>query len=92
MGIEKLELLEARLMKVVKVVSELREKNAALEKQVGELQSAFTEKSDELTRYQEEKRQVSALQVEAHTLLEEREQIRNKIESMLDSLESVDIV
>ncbi len=92
MGIEKLELLEERLKKVVKVVSQLREKNASLQKQVKDLQGALTEKSEELTRYMEETKDVSALQTEAKTLLEEREQIRRKIESMLDNLESIDIV
>jgi len=92
MGIEKLELLETRLMKVVKAISHLREKNAALEKRVGELQSALAEKTEELLRYREESRQASTLQVEASTLLEERELIRQKIESMLDSLEGVDIL
>ena len=92
MGIEKMELLEERLKKVIQVVSQLREKNAALEKRVNELQEALAQKTGELARYEEESGQVSTLQVEARTLLAEREQIRKKIESMLDNLESIDIV
>lgn len=92
MSVEKLELLEERLMKVVKLVSDLKEKNASLETRVVELQKELAARSEDLSKYQEENKVLAQVQSKNSLLTEEREKIRLKIENMLNNLERIDIV
>jgi len=85
--VDKLDLLESRLLHLVNLVAELREKNRLLESQVAHLEGEITTKTEELNRLKRENEEVAQLREESKNLLKERDAIRLKIEGMLTSLE-----
>ena len=87
MDVDKLDLLESRLLHLVNLVAELREKNRLLESQVAHLEGEITTKTEELNRLKRENEEVAQLREESKNLLKERDAIRLKIEGMLTSLE-----
>lgn len=89
---QKLELLEARVLKAITEINRLREKNTRLEKEVQELKKQAADKDKQLSALQPDARKLEELSAESRQLLQERDTIRLKIESLLDKLEKIDII
>ncbi len=89
MGVEKLDILEAKLLKLIENISDLKQKNNLLQEQIKDLQSEVSVKADEINQLSKENAELKQCSTESQRLLEERELIRSKIENMLHNLESV---
>lgn len=89
MGVEKLDILEAKLLKLIENISDLKQKNNLLQEQIKDLQSEVSVKADEINQLSRENAELKQCSTESQRLLEERELIRSKIENMLHNLESV---
>ena len=90
-GIEALDVLQARLAKMLDIMADLREKNAALQARVAELEQEVASKTDELARLQEDNARLLQVQEEYKQLVAEREIVRNKVETMLKHLEKFEL-
>ena len=90
-GIEALDVLQARLAKMLDMMADLREKNGALQGRVTELEQEVASKADELARLQEDNARLLQIQEEYKQLVAEREIVRNKIETMLKHLEKFEL-
>lgn len=76
MDLQKLELLESRVSGFLGLLEGLKQKNASLETQNGDLRRELSEKQEAMKRLQEENQQ----------LAQEREVIRGRVENMLEAL------
>lgn len=90
-GIEALDVLQARLAKMLDMMADLREKNGALQGRVTELEQEVASKTDELARLQEDNARLLQVQEEYKQLVAEREIVRNKVETMLKHLEKFEL-
>jgi predicted nuclease with TOPRIM domain len=90
-GIEALDVLQARLAKMLDMMADLREKNGALQGRVTELEQEVASKADELARLQEDNARLLQVQEEYKQLVAEREIVRNKVETMLKHLEKFEL-
>jgi chromosome segregation ATPase len=90
-GIEALDVLQARLAKMLDIMADLREKNAALQGRIAELEQEVASKTDELARLQEDNARLLQVQEEYKQLVAEREIVRNKVETMLKHLEKFEL-
>jgi chromosome segregation ATPase len=90
-GIEALDVLQARLSKMLDIMADLREKNGTLQSRVAELEQEVSSQADELARLQEDNVRLLQIQEEYKQLVAEREIVRNKIETMLKHLEKFDL-
>ena len=90
-GIEALDVLQARLAKMLDIIADVREKNGTLQSRVVELEQEVSSKADELARLQEDNARLSKIQEEYKQLVAEREIVRNKVEAMLKHLEKFDL-
>lgn len=90
-GIEALDVLQARLAKMLDIMGDLREKNETLQSRVVELEQEVSSKADELGRLQEDNARLLKIQEEYKQLVAEREIVRNKVETMLKHLEKFDL-
>lgn len=79
MDMQKLELLESRVSGFLGLLEELKQKNATLETQMGDLRRELSEKQEAVQQLQEENRQ----------LAQEREVIRGRVENMLEALNGI---
>ena len=90
-GIEALDVLQARLAKMLDIMADLRERNGALQGRVTELEQEIASKADELARLQEDNARLLQVQEEYKQLVAEREIVRNKVETMLKHLEKFEL-
>jgi len=90
-GIEALDMLQARLVKMLDVMADLREKNGGLQTRVSDLEKEVSSKTDDLARVREENTRLQKMQEEYKQLVAEREIIRNKVEGMLKNLEKFEL-
>ncbi|MBI3326386.1 MAG: hypothetical protein HYZ81_06755 [Nitrospinae bacterium] len=90
-GIEALDMLQARLLKMLDAMADLREKNGGLQSRVGDLEKEVSSKTDDLTRLREENTRLLRIQEEHKQLVAEREIIRGKVEGMLKNLEKFEL-
>jgi hypothetical protein len=90
-GIEALDVLQARLSKMLEVMTELREKSHSLQSRVEDLEKDVTAKTEELTRLHEDNARLQRVQEEYKQLVAEREIVRNKVEGMLKHLEKFEL-
>jgi chromosome segregation ATPase len=90
-GIEALDVLQARLAKMLDTMADLREKNGTLQGRVAELEQEVASKADELARLHEDNARLLQVQEEYKQLMAEREIVRNKVETMLKHLEKFDL-
>ena len=90
-GIEALDVLQARLTRLLDVLAETREKNGQLQSRVGDLETEVTSKTEALSRLQEDHARLLQVQEEYKQLVAEREIIRGKVEGMLKNLEKFDL-
>lgn len=90
-GIEALDILQVRLLKMLDVMADLREKNGGLQSRVGDLEKEVSSKTDDLTRLREENTRLQKIQEEYKQLVAERDIIRGKVEGMLKHLEKYEL-
>tara|TARA_B100000315_G_C14520341_1_gene561236 strand:+ start:481 stop:741 length:261 start_codon:yes stop_codon:yes gene_type:complete len=79
MDLQKLEQLESRISGVLRLMAELKEKNNLLEAKVYDLEQELSGKTNELSQSNGEKEQWG----------QEREIIRSRVETMLQTLEDI---
>ena len=90
-GIEALDMLQSRLVKMLDVMADLREKNDGLQSRVGDLEKEVSSQTDDIARLREENTRLQKIQEEHKQLVAEREIIRNKVEGMLKNLEKFEL-
>jgi chromosome segregation ATPase len=90
-GIEALDVLQARLTKMLDMMAELREKSHSLQSRVEDLEKDVSAKSDELAQLREDNARLQKIHEEYKQLVAEREIVRNKVEGMLKHLEKFEL-
>ena len=90
-GIEALDVLQARLTKLLDIMADLREKSNSLQNRVEDLEKEVSAKDDELTQLREDNARLRQIQEEHKQLVAEREIVRNKVEGMLKHLEKFEL-
>jgi uncharacterized protein YlxW (UPF0749 family) len=87
-GIEALDVLQARLMKMLDIMADLREKGNSLQSRVEDLEKEVSAKGIELANLLDDNARLQKIQEEYKQLVAEREIVRNKVEGMLKHLET----
>lgn len=92
MEAQKLELLESRILKAIDEITRLREENTGLEAKVEDLKKEAADKDSAISTLNQDAQKAQDLSLKNRELLQERDEIRLKIESLLDKLERIDII
>lgn len=87
---EKMDILEERINKIIKIVKNLREEKRALEAKVASLEDDLIKKKEELERVKNRMEEIEKVKEELNNLSEERGLIRTRIEGILRELESIE--
>jgi chromosome segregation ATPase len=90
-GIEALDVLQARLTKMLDIMADLREKSSSLQSRVEDFEKEVLAQNDELARLREDNARLQKIQEEYKQLVAEREIVRNKVEGMLKHLEKFEL-
>ena len=90
-GIEALDVLQARITKMLDILAELRERRDSLQSRVETLEQEGAAKEDELGHLREDNARLLKIQEEYKQLVAEREIVRNKVEGMLKHLETFEL-
>jgi len=90
-GIEALDVLQARITKMLDILADLREKRESLQSRVETLEHEGAAKDDELGHLREDNARLLKIQEEYKQLVAEREIVRNKVEGMLKHLETFEL-
>jgi chromosome segregation ATPase len=90
-GIEALDVLQARLTKMLDIMADLRERGHSLQSRVEELEKDVSAKGDELAQLREDNARLQKIHEEYKQLVAEREIVRNKVEGMLKHLETFEL-
>jgi chromosome segregation ATPase len=90
-GIEALDVLQARLTKMLDIMADLRERSHSLQSRVEDLEKDVSAKSDELAQLREDNARLQKIHEEYKQLVAEREIVRNKVEGMLKHLETFEL-
>ena len=90
-GIEALDVLQARLTKMLDIMADLRERSHSLQGRVEDLEKDVSAKSDELAQLREDNARLQKIHEEYKQLVAEREIVRNKVEGMLKHLETFEL-
>jgi hypothetical protein len=90
-GIEALDVLQARVTKLLDVLADLRDKRAHLQGRVETLEQEGAAKDEELAHLHEDNARLLKIQEEYKQLVAEREIVRNKVEGMLKHLETFEL-
>lgn len=91
MSVEKLEQIESRIIKVMGVLAELKEKNSLLEGKVLELQGQLSSKEAAVSRANEQSLAIAKLTEENKRLIQERNIVSEKIEKILENLGEIEL-
>ena len=90
-GIEALDVLQARITKMLDILADLREKRDSLQSRVETLEQEGAVQDDELAHLREDNARLLKIQEEYKQLVAEREIVRNKVEGMLKHLETFEL-
>jgi chromosome segregation ATPase len=90
-GIEALDVLQARVTKMLDILADLREKRDSLQSRVEALETDVSVKDEELAHLREDNARLQTIQEEYKQLVAEREIVRNKVEGMLKHLETFEL-
>lgn len=88
---EKMDLLEERINRMIKMIKVLKEENISLNQRVVELEDDLAKKMAELERVKHEVVEIERTKDDLRYLTEERDLIRMRIEGILRELESVEL-
>ncbi len=89
MPIEKLGLLEQRVTQLIEMIKGLQANKGALEEQVTQLTNQLQITTQELEHYRQESIALSQVTEENQRFQEERGQVYDKLEKMLNGLEGI---
>jgi chromosome segregation ATPase len=90
-GIEALDVLQARVTKMLDILADLRERRDSLQSRVETLETEGAAKDNELAQLREDNARLLKIQEEYKQLVAEREIVRNKVEGMLKHLETFEL-
>jgi chromosome segregation ATPase len=90
-GIEALDVLQARLTRMLDIMADLREKSNSLQGRVEDLEKEVSAKGEELAHLSEDNARLQKIHEEYKQLVAEREIVRNKVEGMLKHLEKFEM-
>jgi uncharacterized protein involved in exopolysaccharide biosynthesis len=90
-GIEALDVLQARVTRMLDILADLRERRDSLQNRVETLEQEGAAKDDELAQLREDNARLLKIQEEYKQLVAEREIVRNKVEGMLKHLETFEL-
>jgi len=88
---EKMDILEERITKIIKMVKNLREEKGVLEARVSSLEDELRRKEEELERVKHQIEEAERVEERLNNLSEERGLIRTRIEDILRELESIEL-
>lgn len=86
----KLDILEDNISKVINKISILTDKNKSLNNKITDLQGNLKKKDEELKLIRKEMKTVDLLKTDINKLNYERETVRSQVENLLRELESVE--
>ena len=86
----KLDILEDNISKVIDKISILTDKNKSLNNKITDLQGNLKKKDEELKLIRKEMKTVDLLKTDINKLNYERETVRSQVENLLRELESVE--
>jgi predicted nucleic acid-binding Zn-ribbon protein len=89
-SVDKLQMLEEKITKVIDRIRSLTEENKALHGTVAELKSEIQQKNDEIKTMKRDFKSVDSLKLNIEKLHGERETVRSQVESLIKELESVE--
>jgi len=88
--LNKLDILEDNISKVIDKISILTDKNKSLNNKITDLQGNLKKKDEELKLIRKEMKTVDLLKTDINKLNYERETVRSQVENLLRELESVE--
>jgi len=89
--LNKLDILEDNISKVIDKISILTDKNKSLNNKITDLQGNLKKKDEELKLIRREMKSVDLLKTDINKLNYERETVRSQVENLLRELESVEL-
>jgi len=89
-ALNKLDILEDNISKVIDKISILTDKNKSLNNKITDLQGNLKKKDEELKLIRKEMKTVDLLKTDINKLNYERETVRSQVENLLRELESVE--
>jgi len=90
-ALNKLDILEDNISKVIDKISILTDKNKSLNNKITDLQGNLKKKDEELKLIRREMKSVDLLKTDINKLNYERETVRSQVENLLRELESVEL-
>jgi chromosome segregation ATPase len=90
-ALNKLDILEDNISKVIDKISMLTDKNKSLNNKITDLQGNLKKKDEELKLIRKEMKSVDLLKTDINKLNYERETVRSQVENLLRELESVEL-
>jgi chromosome segregation ATPase len=90
-ALNKLDILEDNISKVIDKISILTDKNKSLNNKITDLQGNLKKKDEELKLIRKEMKSVDLLKTDINKLNYERETVRSQVENLLRELESVEL-
>ncbi|UCE72052.1 MAG: cell division protein ZapB [Nitrospiraceae bacterium] len=87
---DKLQMLEEKITKVIDRIRSLTEENEALNGTIAELKEEILQKNDEIKAMKRDFKSVDSLKLDIEKLHGEREAVRSQVESLIKELESVE--
>lgn len=90
-SVEKLQILEEKIMKVVNKIKELTEENRALIETIKNLQGELKRKDAELEAMKQGMKNIDKLKADIERFNNERSTVRSQLEDLIKELESVEI-
>ena len=91
LSVEKIQLLEERISRVIDKIKVLTEENNALNGRIAELQTDLIAKDEELNSLKKEMGSLDVLKTDINKLNSERDNVRFQVEHLLKELESVEL-
>lgn len=89
--IEKIRLLEDKIVKVVEAIKEQREENKALNAKVTALDDEIRSKDEEIRNLRSDREESSGLKQNLADLRKERGIVHTQVETLLKELESIEL-
>lgn len=90
-SVEKIQLLEEKISRVIDKIKVLTEENDALKERITELKNKLYAKDEELSAVKKELGNIDVLKTDIHKLHSERDNVRFQVENLIKELESVEL-
>jgi septation ring formation regulator EzrA len=90
-SVEKMQMLEEKITKVIDKLRDLTEENTALNGRISELQENLIIKDEELRIAKQELKNIDTLKTDIDNLNNERKTVKSQVEKLIKELESVEL-